>query len=439
MSKAKSGKKDLIVDVKEMRWVEIETLKEFQGNLKDLVDDNYKKLKKDILALGFSEAITVWDDQGTLKIMNGHQRFRTLMRMKEEGHGIPQIPVVVIHAKDPREAALKVLSLTSQMGVMTGQGLYEFMNDHEITMEELTGSFRFPEINFDSFKMEFFDDNIIEPVGEEDEAPEPPKETFVKMGDFFILGNHKLLCGDATQFSDYEKLLGTEKMDMVCVDPPYNVAYTGKTKDSLTIKNDSMSDESFYQFLYDMYANLLAFTKPGSAIYVAHADSEGVNFRKALKDAGWLLKQCLIWVKQTLVMGRQDYHWKHEPILYGWMPGASHNWYTDRKQTTVLEFNKPNRNAEHPTMKPVELIEYLIKNSSEKGNLVIDVFGGSGTTLIACEKMGRHARLMELDPKYCEVILNRFEKYTGRQAFLQNEDGTQISFQELKAQAELVS
>jgi DNA modification methylase len=257
----------------------------------------------------------------------------------------------------------------------------------------------------------------LDPQCDEDEVPEivPPR---TKAGDLYILGRHKLLCGDSTMLSDVEKLMDGEKADIIWTDPPYNVSYTGKTKDALKIENDSMDDEQFYKFLYDVYSNMIMHTKPGCAIYVAHADSEGVNFRKAMKDAGWLLKQCLIWVKQTFVMGRQDYHWKHEPILYGWAPGAAHNWFSDRKQCTVVNFDKPNRNAEHPTMKPVELIEYFLGNSCPEAGLVLDLFGGSGSTLIAAEKTQRRANLMELDPRYCDVIVARWEKYTGQKAEL---------------------
>lgn len=256
----------------------------------------------------------------------------------------------------------------------------------------------------------------IEPQCDEDDAPSVRTETISKLGDIWILGRHKLLCGDATIADDVAKMMGEDRADLVWTDPPYNVAYEGKTKEALTIQNDEMGKEDFYQFLYDAYLTMLMFTKPGGGIYVAHADTEGANFRKAMTDAGWLLKQTLVWVKQTLVMGRQDYHWKHEPILYGWAPGASHTWLADRKQTTVLEFNKPQRNGEHPTMKPVELIEYCLKNSVVEGGLVLDLFGGSGSTLIACEKSSRNARLVELDPKYCDVIVARWEKYTGQKA-----------------------
>jgi len=224
------------------------------------------------------------------------------------------------------------------------------------------------------------------------------------------------VCGDATVLETYNKLMDGKKADMVFTDPPYNVAYEGKTKEGLTIKNDDMSDDQFYKFLYDFYSNVLMNMEPGAAIYVAHADSEGANFRKALKDSGLLLKQCIIWLKNTIVMGRQDYHWKHEPILYGWSPGGSHKWYSDRKQSTVFECKKPARNGEHPTMKPVELVEYFIGNSSKEGDRILDPFGGSGTTLIAAEKTGRIAYLCELDPKYCDVIVSRWEKYTGKSA-----------------------
>lgn len=274
--------------------------------------------------------------------------------------------------------------------------------------------------------------NELEPQCDEDDVGEPPAEPITKRGDLWILGRHRLLCGDSTQLEDYNKLMAGALAQMIWTDPPYNVAYQGgnhgdpSRTNGLKIQNDSMSDEQFYQFLYDMYSNLLIHTLPGAAIYVAHADSEGANFRNALKNSGWLLKQCLVWVKQSLVMGRQDYHWKHEPILYGWAPGASHNWYSDRKQTTVLEFNRPSRNTEHPTMKPVELVEYCMNNSSKVNDLVVDPFGGSGTTLIAAEKLGRRCCTIELDPKYCDVIKSRWEKYTGKKAVLENgeENGT---------------
>lgn len=206
--------------------------------------------------------------------------------------------------------------------------------------------------------------------------------------------------------------------DLWLTDPPYNVNYEGGTEDKLTIENDNMSDTEFRAFLVGAYKAADSVLKAGAAFYIWHADSEGENFRGAAKDIGWKVRECLIWNKNALVMGRQDYHWKHEPCLYGWKGGASHNWYSDRKQTTVMEFDKPLRNGEHPTMKPLALFAYQMQNSTKAGDIVLDSFGGSGTTLIVAEQTGRKARLMELDPHYCDVIIARWEKLTGKEAVL---------------------
>lgn len=235
-------------------------------------------------------------------------------------------------------------------------------------------------------------------------------------GDLWQLGRHRLLCGDSTNQEDIERLMGGELADLWLTDPPYNVGYEGKTADKLTIENDSMSDAAFKEFLVKCYAAANASMKKGAAFYIWHADSEGYNFRSACHEIGWKVRECLIWVKNSMVMGRQDYQWQHEPCLYGWKEGASHNWYSDRKQTTILSYAKPTRNGERPTMKPVPLFAYLMCNSSRPGDIVLDSFGGSGTTMIAAEQMGRSARLMELDPHYCDVIIARWEKLTGNKA-----------------------
>jgi site-specific DNA-methyltransferase (adenine-specific) len=245
---------------------------------------------------------------------------------------------------------------------------------------------------------------------EDDFDTTPPEEPITVLGDLYEIGEHRLLCGDSTQTDTFEKLMDGELADMVVTDPPYNVAYEGKTKDALTIENDSMGNDDFYKFLYDFYSALTTAVKKGGAIYVWHASSEVINFGKAMVDAGWLLKQQLIWVKNTMVMGRQDYQWKHEPCLYGWLEGDSHKWYSDRKQTTVIEWDKPQRNGEHPTMKPIGLFAYQIQNSSKKGDIVIDAFGGSGTAMVACHEVKRKARIIEYDPKYCDVIVKRMIK-----------------------------
>jgi DNA modification methylase len=259
---------------------------------------------------------------------------------------------------------------------------------------------------------------VVEGLTDEDAVPDVPEEPKTKLGDIYILGNHRLMCGDSCSITDMEKLVNSRQVDMWLTDPPYNVAYEGKTKDALTIQNDSMDNEGFRQFLRDAYVTADTVMKAGAVFYIWHADSEGYNFRGAAHDAGWKVRQCLIWKKSTMVMGRQDYHWKHEPCLYGWKEGAGHLWATDRKQTTILEFDKPSRNGEHPTMKPVALFEYQMLNNTKGGDIVLDSFGGSGTTLLAAEKHGRHAYLMELDPKYCDVIVKRWEDFTGKQAIL---------------------
>lgn len=242
------------------------------------------------------------------------------------------------------------------------------------------------------------------------------QESVCKMGDIWLLGEHRLMCGDSTNPEDISKLMDGELADLWLTDPPYNVSYEGGTKDKLTIENDNMGDDEFREFLIASYAAANANMKGGAAFYIWHADSEGYNFRAACREVGWKVRECLIWQKNTMVMGRQDYQWKHEPCLYGWKDGASHNWYSDRKQTTLLVFDRPTRNSEHPTMKPIPLIAYQMCNSTKPGDLVLDSFGGSGTTMIAAEQMGRRARLMEIDPHYCDVIIARWEKLTGKEA-----------------------
>ena len=259
----------------------------------------------------------------------------------------------------------------------------------------------------------------LEPEITEDEVPSDEQvETRCKKGDIWQLGEHRLMCGDSTVITDVEKLMNGEKADLLLTDPPYNVAYEGKTKEKLTIQNDKQDDNLFLQFLTDAFTCAFSVLKDGASFYVWHADSEGFNFRSALKSSGLTLKQTLIWVKNCMVMGRQDYQWKHEPCLYGWKEGASHKWYSDRKQTTILEFNRPQRSTEHPTMKPVALFAYQLCNSTQRGGLVLDLFGGSGTSIIASEQSGRKCYTMELDEHYCDVIIKRWENLTGKEAKL---------------------
>ena len=258
----------------------------------------------------------------------------------------------------------------------------------------------------------------------EDEAPEINEESepIAKLGDIWQLGRHRLMCGDSTSIDDVERLMDGQFADMLLTDPPYNVAYEGGTKDKLTIMNDRMDNDSFRQFLRDAFSSADVVMKAGAVFYIWHADVEGYNFRGACSDIGWKVRQCLIWNKSSLVIGRQDYQWKHEPCLYGWKEGASHLWASDRKQTTIIDWKRPTKAEIHPTMKPVGLFDYQIKNNTKGGDIVLDLFNGSGTTIMACEQNGRIARCMELDPRYVDACIKRWETFTGEKAVLLNAD-----------------
>ena len=241
-----------------------------------------------------------------------------------------------------------------------------------------------------------------------------PEEPKARRGDIYQLGAHRLMCGDSTDPADVARLMDGKAADLLLTDPPYNVNYEGGT--GLTIQNDNMEDAAFRKFLRDAFACADGVMKPGAAFYIWHADSEGYNFRGACHDIGWQVRQCLIWNKNALVLGRQDYQWKHEPCLYGWKGGASHTWLSDRTQTTVLDFDKPTRSEIHPTMKPIGLFDYQIRNSCPVGGAVLDLFNGSGTTIMACEQNGRSAYTMELDPRYVDAAIDRWETFTGKKA-----------------------
>jgi len=264
-------------------------------------------------------------------------------------------------------------------------------------------------LDLEEDRQEVVDDEYDKP------APEVPR---AKPGEVWQLGRHRLMCGDSTKPEDVEKLMGGLKADLLLTDPPYNVDYTGKTADALKIQNDKMEDSAFREFLKAAFSCALDAMKPGACYYIWHADSEGANFRIAAKEVGLEVRQCLIWCKNSIVMGRQDYHWKHEPCLYGWKDGAAHLWAADRKQSTILNFDRPTRNDLHPTMKPIPLFDYQICNNTKGGDIVLDLFGGSGTTIMACEQNGRVGYSMEFDPRYVDVIIDRWETFTGEEAVL---------------------
>jgi DNA modification methylase len=355
-------------------------------------------------ALRAAASFDVWLSKydGKLELIDGHMRAEEL-----RSHTIP----VLITDLDAEEAA-KALATFDAVSDMAGQDadlltelLKEIGTAKEPGTEELLEILR-------------GDEETPDTTGLDDAPTVDEIEPRTKRGDLWVLGSHRLLCGDSTSPDDVTRALDGATASLLWTDPPYNVAYVGKTKAALTIKNDAMDNESFRTFLRDAFAAADRSMSPGAGFYIAHADTEGFNFRGAVRDVGWKFAQCLVWVKDVFVMGRQDYHWRHEPILYGWKLGAGHHALKDRTQDTVWEIPRPKRNEEHPTMKPVELVTRAIQNSSARGAIVLDIFGGSGTTLIACESTGRAARVVELDPRYCDVIVARWEKMTGQKAYL---------------------
>lgn len=336
------------------------------------------------------------------EIINGHTRLKAAKKL-----GIEEVPVIV--ADDLTEDQIKAFRIADNKVAELADW------DEELLLAELNMiEMDMAQFNIDMSELDFEDSS--EEVVEDEFDDTPPEEPKAKYGDIYQLGRHRLMCGDSTSVEDVEKLVGGELADLFLTDPPYNVAYEGKTKDSLTIKNDSMDDASFRQFLVDAFKSADSVMKKGAVFYIWHADSEGYNFRGACRDVGWTVRECLIWNKNQMVLGRQDYQWKHEPCLYGWKDGASHLWASDRKQTTVLDFDKPTRNGVHPTMKPIALFDYQIKNNTKGNDIVLDLFGGSGTTIMACEQNGRRGYSMELDPRYVDVIIKRWEDFTGEKA-----------------------
>lgn len=382
----------------------LSALSEFQGNLKHREEADVDKIIRSIQKHGFKVPFFVWSHDGQNSVLDGHGRLMALKQLAEQGEEIPPLPVVYISCKNEAEAKEVLLKINSQYGKMSVESALEFLGDVKVDLGDLA----LPDGILD-FNIEV-DDIEIETEGD-DEVPEVEEKTVSQPGEMYELGNSILMCGDSTSEEDVARLMGGQKADLCITDPPYNVAYEGGSKKRDEIKNDKQDDNSFYNFLLKAYANIKSFVKSGGSFYIWHADVEGLNFRKALKDAGLTLRQTLIWNKSQMCFGRSDYQWKHEPCLYGWIDGSSHAWYSDRKQTTVIDCKRPTKALEHPTMKPVELFEYQIGNSTKAEDIVLDLFGGSGTTLIAAEKLNRRARIMELDPHYCDVIRRRYTKW----------------------------
>lgn len=368
-------------------------------------DNQVAQIAASIREFGFTNPILIDESNG---IIAGHGRLLAARKLQ-----LDEVPCIVLSGLSDAQKRAYVIA-DNQLALNAGWDLEAL----RLEIEHLKS------VEFDVELLGFDEDFLLsldpidetEGITDEDACGEPPVDPVTVLGDVWVMGKHRLLCGDSTSTDALSVLCNGREVDMWLTDPPYNVAYEGGTKEKLTIKNDSMGDEQFRQFLRDCYVAADTVMKAGAVFYIWHADLEGYNFRGAANDAGWKVRQCLIWKKSALVMGRQDYHWKHEPCLYGWKEGAGHLWASDRKQTTILEFDKPLRNGEHPTMKPVALFEYQMLNNTKGGDIVLDSFGGSGTTLIAAEKNGRVGYLMELDQKYCDVIIKRWQDFTGREA-----------------------
>ena len=386
-------------------------------------DAEYEKLKRSIEQFGYVEPV-IWN-KTTGRVVGGHQRLKVLMNM-----GMTKVDCVVVEMDEDKEKALNI-ALNKISGDWDKDKLALLIADLQGADFDvsLTG-FEPAEID------DLFKDTLKDGVKDDDfdVGAELEKPTMTKHGDIWTLGRHRLICGDSTKAETYDLLMGSTKANLVITDPPYNVNYEGSAG---KIKNDNMADDTFYNFLLDAYTQMHSAMADDASIYVFHADTEGLNFRKAFADAGFYLSGCCIWKKQSLVLGRSPYQWQHEPCLYGWKKNGKHQWYTGRKETTIWEFDKPKKNGDHPTMKPIPLLAYPIMNSSMSNSVVLDPFGGSGSTLIACEQTDRICYTVELDEKFCDVIVKRYiEQVGGSDEVSVIRDGLSYKYSEVEVQDE---
>ena len=386
----------------DMQLVPISKLVPYVNNARTHSPEQVMKLRSSLREFGFINPIIIDRDYG---IIAGHGR---LLAAKEEG--ITEVPCVFVDYLT--EAQKKAYILADNRMAMDAGWDEELLR---VEIEALQGeAFDVSLTGFDEKELADLFKGGSDSDAEDDDydlSAALEKAAFVKRGDIWTVGRHRLMCGDATSAEDVAALMDGRKANLILTDPPYGVSF--KSSSGLTIQNDSMKDEEFYHFLLDSFKNMADHLEKGGAAYVFHADTEGLNFRRAFIDAGFHLAGCCIWVKDSLVLGRSDYQWQHEPVLYGFMQNGKHPWYSDRKQTTIWNFAKPKRNANHPTSKPLDLLGYPIGNSTQENAIVIDTFGGSGSTLMACEQMNRTCCTMELDEKYASVILRRYVDDTG--------------------------
>ena len=409
----------------EMKLIPLNKLVPYQNNARTHSPEQINKLRASLREFGFINPVIIDRDYG---VIAGHGRIEAA-----RAEGITEVPCVF--ADHLTEAQKKAYILAdNRMALDAGW-------DEELLRVEIEAlndmGYDAALTGFDASELDalFKDDDSEVKDDDFDLSEALEKASFVQKGDVWTVGRHRLVCGDATSLDDVAKLMDGKRANLIVTDPPYGVSF--KSSSGLTIKNDSMKNEEFYQFLYDAFTAMATCLEPGGAAYVFHADTEGLNFRKAFTDAGFHLAGCCIWVKDSLVLGRSDYQWQHEPVLYGFLQNGKHCWYSDRKQTTIWNFAKPKKNADHPTSKPLDLLAYPIRNSSQENAIVLDTFGGSGSTLMACEQTGRICHTMELDEKYASVILRRYvaDTQNAENVYVER-DGQRIPYCDLVKEVE---
>lgn len=400
-------------------FVRLDELKPYDKNPRKHPKTLIDGLKSNISEFGFTNPILIAPDK---TILAGHARYKAASEM-----GLEEIPARVFDGDTVRAAAL----------VIADNRLAELSEWDDDVLADLITMIQAADLDigftgFDAASIDELFSKIHDKEVQDDECTIDPDaiKPFVQTGDVWTLGRHRMVCGDSTKKEDVDLLMDGLKANLVVTDPPFNVAY--KSADGKTIQNDDMSDKKFYEFLLAAFRNMAAHMAEGGSVYIFHADTEGLNFRNAFKEVGFHISGVCIWVKNSLVLGRSPYQWQHEPVLFGWMPNGKHRWFSDRKQTTIWNFDRPKHSALHPTMKPIPLLAYPIKNSSAPNGVVLDLFGGSGSTLIACEQTDRICRTMELDPKYASVIVQRFiDQVSGNAEVKVFRNGIETSYEEL--------
>lgn len=409
----------------ELKLIPIDELIPYANNARTHSKEQINKIRSSLREFGFVNPVLIDKDKN---IIAGHGRCEAA-----KAEGIKEVPCVMVeHLTEAQKKAYIIAD--NKLALDAGW-------DNELLALELESlkelDFDVNLTGFDAAEIEDLFSNVHDKDVEDDDfdpdaALEEIDEPISKQGDIWLLGKHRLICGDSTDPAVFEKLMDGKKANLCVTDPPYNVNYTAGKENERTIKNDHMEDKNFYAFLLAAFKNIFAALDDGAGAYIFHADTEGLNFRKAFRDAGFHLANVCIWAKQSLVLGRSDYQWQHEPILYGWKPTGKHRWYADRKQTTIWNFDRPTKSELHPTMKPVPLVAYPIQNSSMTNCIVLEPFAGSGSTLIACEQTGRICYGIELDEKYADVIVKRYIETAGTEEVFLLRDGEKISYKNIE-------